>query len=1662
MSDKACVEAVVETLNQVEALCCHSQFVAAYHAGKSLGPLRSWPDDGRALAVRLAWHIGVSRLGTAIVYRAFRDGARRPRLISYYIHALAEHKGPLFALEAFDRHREILSRDPDTWTAALGFSALLHADFRDFPSAHRLIGDALALQGNDGWLYVMRAYIHRLEDRLDAALEDARRALEMDAALPAAIKCLAETLMLHSFDNEAAAVLEAGLGRCESVELAFQLAELEIERGRFDAASRALDRAAALAPLVDRSLALRFAMWRCDVQCRLGDSASALRSAEQARRAPFYAGLARRLATGIPDRRRVFLPVGFVRQHHMTCAPATLAAISRFWGRPAEHLDIVEAICYDGTPHHSQRRWASEQGWIVREFTVEWKAAQALIDAGLPFTITHTYPGGAHLAAVIGYDALRGTLLIRDPMQRTCAEFAAEAFFSGQAPQGPRGMVLAPASKAPALAEIPLPEAELYDLHHKVQEALVHHRRDEAESAAAALEELAPGHRLPISARMSLASYDRDEETTLAMIERMLSIYPDDPNLHLAKARSLGVLAPHERLVDYLRERADAPGAAPLVQLRLVSTLICDAREIPAAERRLRRILPRLGAGGEALHTLATAEWTRGERETALRWYRFAATADEFNEAYARDYFDAARAMRSEEDALHLLRSRVSRLGSRSGQPVMTLIGCLEELGRATEGHSVLNSALSSRPEDGELLLYAAELLAHSAQPAEGAEMLTRARGRSREARWQHVAGNLALQRGDLEEAAAHWRAAVTDEPLDLEAQGSLVRILNAHEGREAAVRHLQDLISRFPHHHGVHVLYVSWLDRAPLEQQEEAVRQLVAVNPADAWARRELALVLARESRLDEAFAELESAARMAPEAVQNFNVLGDLWRRRGDFPRAREAFRDAIRRSVDSEFALRGLLSACADIGERREGIRFIESELVRQVTYGDGLISLQELAQDTLEPDALLARLREAHAARPDLWHAWVAVVRQLSQMERLDEASALADQMVSKFPLLPRAHFEQGTVLRLRGDRTGERRALEEAVRLSPGWSLATSSLAENLEQKGLFEESRELIVSGLRHCVADPHLHGFLADVEWRLGRRDEAVASLRAALEFEPDYPWAWAKLKEWSTELGQRDLAAKLAAELTGRRPGEARCWLALARVADDLNSRMETVERAISLEPFNVSARALQLDILVGQGDVSRVRAALADTPWRDGVPAELRIREAECLARTGHIRDAVSVLERILGREPRYNFGWQRLAEWRHDLGDDQGSLTAAQRLYSLLPNVSYALGILVEALKRVDPEAEVRQRLQRALALQPDYGCAAFTLFDEHIRLKDFEEAALLLPILRRHHPGPLTAAREVTIACRRGDRAAAEIAWRSVCRLSTIEQWLIDHAASEYKSAGWEMRFRLAFDEAVLRDDSNPALGEFWVKWRMDSGYDPENSMLERVFANCTTGRSAAQSYLRVLGKRCHRSSLLHAIRSYGATFASDPATMGEAAFALAQVGEWSQVTRWLGDWRKREDLPAWALTNLSAAYDALGDEAAAEEVARKAIAGPKDHSTDGHRVRVALGAILAGDGGQARELLTGIDEDSLSHYERFVMRVAQALLIGSDAGVGDIEDRYRQARNFLARAIVFAPGCLGNPFLKRLWSRAVWRVARMRSRTVLGAALEWIDLRLHT
>jgi tetratricopeptide (TPR) repeat protein len=1644
-------------LARVQALYDDGLFTQAYRAAEPLGPLQSWRGtEARILAGRLASQLAADRLSDALFLRAWRADRASPKAILNGVMALQSIRGPLAALDALNASGILDTDSPARWDAT-AFAAYLYAWYRDFDTAERLITRALDHSG-EPWIWSQRAAVYEMEDRYEDALAAARRALDINPRSRSAIQYSARFLSLFERDGEAIELLRDALKSIESTHIAAHLAALEIENGFFAEALTTLARYEELALLKDKGAVSWLAGRRSDVYSHLGDNRRAL---EQARLSTsgFYKEVARRLETAAPDARRVMLPVGFVRQHHMTCAPATMAALSRFWARPADHLELAEEICYDGTPQHSQRRWAEQHGWHVREFTATWDAARALIDAGVPFTLSTVHPGSAHLQAVIGYDAARGVLFIRDPYDRTHTEFAEEPFFKGYASSGPRGMAMVPEAERARLDAVALPDAELLDLAHELQSALLAHQRERAAALLAELKTRAPGHRITLGAARSLAGYDGDRPAILAIVEQQLAQYPEDVNLRLTKADLLQQLAAHDAYLAYVEQEARGPASHQLLRLKLAQALLNDGRTSAEAVATLRKLARRWNKA-ETLSSLADAHWQAGEYPRAVFLYRLASALEEANEGHARAYFRAARMVREDERALDYLRGRAARLGKLSIWPHVTLFNCLNDLERATEARAARDEALALHPDDGDLLLFAARTATSVGDRERSEEFLAQAKQHAKPMDWLRAAARLREGTGELEEALSLWLEVVASEPLDLAAQRSVAQLLAETRGRDAAIAHLRALVERFPHHQELNELLVGWLDEEPLPVQEEALRQLIAISPANAWAQRQLAWILGKQQGFIDARAQIELARALAPNAVALHSTEGHIEFMAGRLPEARAAFREALRRDVDSDFAIGRLMEACGSLEERRAELAFVLEEMKRQVVRGDSLLNFQRLAHDTLEPEALAQELDSARAIRPDLWQAWAASAKQRMDMQQYDAARELLQEALGKFPLLPRLHVELAEAARLAGDRAAELAALREALRLSPGWAYATRKLADALEAEGEFAASRALLEAGLRHSPADSLLHGYLGHTLWQLNEREAALEHLIQAVRLDPGYTWGWQTLKERADALGKPETATELARNITEQRPGELRSWMALARIADDDSERLAALDRAIALAPLDTDPHLLKLDLLIDLKRYDEALAALRSTAWGECPPVALRIKEPRVLATRGDTAAAIQRLQEIMADDPNYYPGWELLADWQDGREDYPGYVAAAREMARIAPDHAYALGYLADALRKADPEADTRPQLRRALHLRPDYSFAGYGLFDQELAAGELDAADKALALLMPHVNTGWTHLRRLRLALRRGEKSHALDLFRELWQFEDDDADVFRRAMDAMDEA----RLGSAADDILHRatrtEGTNPRAGTLWVERRANAKFAVLRFFgFARLLKSGAIGQRAAQALLRHYAKREAIWPLRLMLWRFAPQLAADDMTHGLVSYALVTAGTPRETVKHFGDWRQRPGAEPWALLNLSCALRDLGQDKEAQVVNRHALTLRNDHSYDEHHVWAALDAARAGDYPDAARLLGQVNERALGSYYQFVVCAVRAILAACD-GSQPAPEGFKRARLEVGRAQKLMQNYTFAPALRRsLWG-AMWHIARARNGNPALAPFLWLQLAL--
>lgn len=1639
-----------ESVAAVQALYDRGLYLEAHRRAEAAAPLARWSGTrARLLAGRLAGNLGAPRLACRHWLGAWRGDRRDPEASCYYAMALAQSRGALPAWEFMCRSGALDGAPASQRAVWLGMRATLLGRFRDFERADAAMAEALRLSPDDPWLEVDRADLLEIEDRIDAALDAAQHALALRPWYRPAVNRAAHLLAHLGRDDEAIALLEGAMARLESYSIALQLAELHVERAEYQAARAVLDRAAELAPLADRTLAPVLAGLRSDVAYSCGDLARSAALAEEARSHPYYERLARNLAAATPPLQRTVLPVGFVRQHHMTCAPATLAAIGRYWSMPVDHLEIAEQICYDGTSNESERRWAAANGWVTREFTVTLDAARQLIDRGFPFTLSTVEPASAHLQAVIGYDLARGTLVARDPSHRRSVELLAEELARDQRAVGPRGHVFAPPARAGDLFGLDLPDADAYDHYHGVQQALADHRRDDAGAAQRRMAEAFPAHRLTHGAALSLACYDADPRRAIEACDRLLELFPGDPRILLSKLvhqRELGRSVERLAIYESICARRDCP---PVFWQQFAQALAEDAAQVRRAERLVRRAIRAWTDIGGSLFILANMRWGQRDFEAATELYRLAACADDRKEQLARAYFAACRHLGREDEAIALLEARFRRLGDRSGQPARSLHEALEELDRAGRAADVLEEALRRRPDDGDLLLFAADAASRVGDLDLAARHLGEARGKAQQTAWLRCAARLARNQGRRDDARSAWQQVVEAEPLAADAHRELSLILAETSGRQAALEHLRQAVRTCPHWRPAHTLLAEWLRDDDSEAATEAVDAVIALNPADAWAHRERAVHLVRLRRDAEAMASAQEALRLEPNNPTGWTVLGDVHEHAGRVEEARQAFRRAIDLSADAEYAIARLARSCDSRAERALALEFVRGRLRAQLTDGDGLLAWVSAARDTLGAETILAQLREAWTSRPDQWVTWSLLINQLVATDALDEALRIAMDAAARFPLVPRIHFDLAHVHGARNETEGRIAALQQSLRINADLAPSILELASTYDRLGRIGESRALLERAARRTPLDASLRAALALAHWKSGDRDRAFAEVEQAIDLDPVHEAAWDRLSTWAAQTGEDGRAAALARRLSARRGGDVQSWLTLARVLNgpaDVDERVAAAARAVELEPRNVDAHVLRAQILAASGRYEEARAACRPPAWPGVVPHLLRAEAARIEAARGDLSAAIAQMTAVLQDEPDYFAGWAHLADWQAEAADH--GLAAAEQLLRLAPRHPMGMVYVADARRHAGDAAGALEMFRAAFSLAPDYVYAGTALVALLIDARSLDEAQRVIDTMELHvRDWPVSVCR-VRLAAARGDAAAALAPIADLCRRRSagIENAL-RMAMDIMVAAGWRRAAEDAIDAALREGGAHPDAGYWWVRLGAARSLRCVRNRVKALASRGAPDRRALLAAVEAYDDNPAGRGGSRFVRRWSARIEADGAAWA-AAIRVLNVHRRRLAVRWASRWRERGDLEPWML--LSVVYVLYGggryDDAAA--AATSCAGAPRDHATDRLALWAAAEDAIRGNPDSARDRLRIAASAELEPYWCFIRDCARALVEAADERGAGRRDWFRAGRARLAQAARAFPTYRSNIDVARLR----WRAARALARERGGAA----------
>ncbi len=1262
------------------------------------------------------------------------------------------------------------------------------------------------------------------QDRYEESLQTVRQA-DAIRSTRRTVQMIAHLLSLAGRDDEAEATLVEADGRLQIASIAGQLAGIAYERRDWEAVADWLSRFEQLSPLAERAFADESLLLRSEVARRLGNDERAIELAAASRTAS-----GRRIAKSLADPARrdrldVILDVPFVRQHELTCGPATLAAISRYFDQPAEHLEVAEEICYAGTTTHAERNWAKQQGYVTAEFTVTPEATETLIAAGLPFTLATRGADSGHLQAVVGYDGRTESVVIRDPTYKTRGSADLKELLKHQAAHGPRGMVMVPPQWRGRedwdrwLADQSLPDAGLHDLLHEFDGALIGHRRDEAVQKLAEMRDVDPEHRLTLTAARQLAGYDQNLVEMERVIDRLLSQFPEDSGLRLTQVAVLEQLGRPTRRLEKLREWTGPRDTHPLLTLRLGQALAEDGRTGQRAAEVIGEAIRRGPRIAEAYAALADLWQSRGRRIESMRPRRFAACLEDTDEGNALAYFEAALATGQTDVVLTWLQERFERFGGRSCQPAITLVEALRRLRRTDRVMEVLDRQTERRPDDPLWKLY----LARALMDLSGEnwprcdDLIQQTAGAAPPRAWTGTAAHLAMLRGDLAGARELWRALLGIDPLAVGTLGEIADLTHQIDGADAVVDHWRAAVQRFPHHRPIRTRYAAALSGRSIDEVRPVFESMLADEPDDAWAHRQWADHLLQAGRLDEAEMATDRASQL--DDVHPFigYLKASILFRRGDADAAREALHRQIDHDINDEASVGLLLQLCKDAAQTRLELDWLLPRLRAGTLTGDVMVLYVDAALSVVPAEELLAEVQSATAARPELWSMHHALIRLLRRLDRLDEAAVAADAAVQRFPIDPAALYARLQVAQAAGDRDTQQDLLDRLRVLRPGNPAVLQAMANLAAQHGRLDEAIELLTELVAASPTDPINRGHLAEQLTEDDRLEEAIEHLITAVTMEPEYDFGWGRIAQIAERLDEPERYETVAREVVERRPHQPNAWIQLAMAlaqkgtAGDFEEALSHLQTAESIDPFRVDVHQIRSRVLLACGRVEEAVAALQPAVYPAGPPAELQLSLAGLRWSMGHHAEAMRIAHEVATADVRNTQAWRLVRRYAGEMGDNDKLAESIERLIENDPHDPEVLDAAASAYVFLEQEDRAIELYQRAVAIDPGFAGSRCEAFDLLAGKDRWDEAIAMVTGLPRQDDHPAVIARRIMATEHTGadndrpDRLRAGM--EELLAKEPLHDWSLQQTEEVFERQG--LAKELA---ARLRDEFDKTLG----------------------------------------------------------------------------------------------------------------------------------------------------------------------------------------------------------------------------------------------------------
>lgn len=1345
---------IEELLDELDELITKGQMLEVWKKIEPLKPLSEWkPGRQLRLAALIASRLGNNRLSYALDYLNYRADRTNPKWALYYQFRRVRFTIQPAVIKTIDvileHHRE--SMEAELLADYLVYKAWLLASLKDFHRAGILIAEAKLVAPDHAWVYVEASDILEQQDRYEEANKEADKALALRPNYHAAVLRKEMVLFHLNRDDEAIALLEKVNSESQHGVYGVRLQYRYSERDDTDKMLWALGEYVKYSPLLGKKDKQWLAARRGDCHYLQGDYQKALTCYGEFENG-FYKTLHDKLEQSIDtDCVRKKLNVAFVRQHDMTCAPATLAALSQYYGEPKDHLEIAEAICYDGTPWHKERGWAEQNGFLVYEFKFSQAMTKALIDRGLPFTLSTHAVTSAHLQACIGYDDRLGIAIIRDPTNRHYGEMLFEDLVEQHPVYGPRGMLFIPKDKKYLLEGVVFEDQIIYDSRYQLILAIDSHNEMKMQEAVSTMKAIADGHPLVINSETILARYRNNYQLAHELYEKLHQRFPKDDGLEFDYFRSSISQSSRQNQLKIALKAVSKENVDPVFYAELGDLYIEDMRELDQAEFYLNKSARYTFSNARSMASLALCKYRKNELSEALEYRRYSSCQNSGWEPYAASYFHYACEIGKEDEALEFLKQRTENQGVLKSASWITLSQAYEKIHDDGMAREIILNALEKFPEDGDLLVHITMNCHPWGQGDEAEGYLEKAKAVLSEEEWHTASGRLARSTGDRKKALRHYKRVTELNPTWYAAQEHYTSLLEEDYSSPYVLKYMEGLVAEHGDCMPLLELYGMKLSEADDARTTEVLQKMLQLEPNNMWALREQALVYEKKGEIKVAIDTGKLAITKQPNQCENIGVLAGILARADRKDEAIENFKQAILLDADYTYAISSWVGLLENIDEKREALEFYESQMWAQEIVGNSIHVYRELAYRYVEPADLLTKLRAFREKHEAEWAAWTAEKNQLLDMDKADEALSLMDKAVEKFRYIPRIYQEKATVHKALGDNKSNIEYLEKTLKLSPSWDWIARELAEAYEYEGEHKKAEEVLKKAMYWSPLNPANGGCLADQLERLGKKDEAFDILAKTLKVSPNYDWGWREISSWAKVMEREGDVIKMLDEHHESRAELVSWQESCFNVYDVLGRHDEALEfcdATLEKHPKNVDMHDSKAYLLARTDRVDEAIQATKPMVYGEDTPPMLVSRRALITYSYINPREGMKLMETLYAAHSDWVQAPMYLSRWHYEFNENEEAEKYTNEWLRLAPQSHHALGQLgaiSEEKKQFEKSADY---YKKAFQLNPEYSYAGYRAFELILEHGDLDDVPQIIQLTR--HFGRETEALEMDL------------------------------------------------------------------------------------------------------------------------------------------------------------------------------------------------------------------------------------------------------------------------------------------------------------------------